>query len=56
MANDIPMIPVIEGVDWYQYDTTSIGGWPTPDDPYALPAVWALPDNGVVLTHLYPTK
>ena len=56
MASDIPMIPVTEGVDWYQYDTTSIGGWPTPDDPYALPAVWALPDNGVVLTHLYPTK
>ena len=56
MATDIPMIPVTEGVDWYQYDTTSIGGWPTPDDPYALPAVWALPDNGVVLTHLYPTK
>jgi peptide/nickel transport system substrate-binding protein len=56
MANDVPVIPVTEGVDWYQYDTTNIGGWPTPDDPYALPAVWALPDNGVVLTHLYLTK
>jgi peptide/nickel transport system substrate-binding protein len=56
MANDVPFIPVVEGVDWYQYDTTAIGGWPTQDDPYALPAVWALPDNGVVLTHLYPTK
>jgi peptide/nickel transport system substrate-binding protein len=54
MANDVPVIPVCEGVDWYQYDTTDIGGWPTPDDPYALPAVWATPDNGVVLTHLYP--
>ncbi|HLX34384.1 MAG TPA: ABC transporter substrate-binding protein [Candidatus Limnocylindrales bacterium] len=56
MANDIPVIPVTEGVDWYQYDTTSIGGWPTPDDPYAQPPVWATPDNGVVLTHLYPTQ
>ncbi len=56
MVNDIPMIPVTEGVSWYQYDTTSIGGWPTPEDPYALPAVWQVPDNGVVLTHLYPTK
>jgi peptide/nickel transport system substrate-binding protein len=56
MATYVPVIPVCEGVDWYQYDTTSIGGWPTKDDPYALPAVWALPDNGVVLTHLYPTK
>jgi peptide/nickel transport system substrate-binding protein len=56
MANDVPVIPVVCGVDWYQYDTTNIGGWPTPDDPYAAPAVWSLPDNGVVLTHLYPTK
>jgi len=56
MANDVPVIPVVEGVDWYQYDTTAIGGWPTPDDPYAQPPVWANPDNGVVLTHLYPTQ
>jgi peptide/nickel transport system substrate-binding protein len=54
MANEYPVIPVTEGVSWYQYDTTDIGGWPTQDDPYALPAAWALPDNGVVLTHLYP--
>jgi peptide/nickel transport system substrate-binding protein len=56
MANDYPVIPVVEGVLWYQYDTTAIGGWPTPEDPFAQPPVWALPDNGVVLTHLYPTK
>lgn len=56
MVNDVPVIPVTEGVDWYQYDTTAIGGWPTPDDPYAQPPVWATPDNGVVLTHLYPTQ
>ncbi len=55
MVNDIPFVPVTEGVDWYQYDTKNIGGWPTPSDPYAQPPVWALPDNGVVLTHLYPT-
>ncbi len=54
MASQIPFVPVTEGVDWYQYDTSNIGGWPTPSDPYAQPPVWALPDNGVVLTHLYP--
>ena len=54
MATQVPVIPVVEGVDWYQYDTTSIGGWPTQDDPYAQPAPWNIPDNGVVLTHLYP--
>ena len=56
MNDDLPVIPVVEGVDWYQYDTTAIGGWPTPDDPYAQPPVWAVPDNGVVLTHLFPTQ
>ncbi|MBV8445987.1 MAG: ABC transporter substrate-binding protein, partial [Candidatus Dormibacteraeota bacterium] len=29
MVQDIPVIPVTEGVDWYQYDTTHFGGWPT---------------------------
>ncbi|MGA8016522.1 MAG: ABC transporter substrate-binding protein [Candidatus Dormiibacterota bacterium] len=55
MVQSIPFVPVTEGVTWYQYDTTDFGGWPSPQDPYALPAVWATPDNGVVLTHLYPT-
>jgi peptide/nickel transport system substrate-binding protein len=54
MVQDVPVIPVTEGVDWYQYDTTSFGGWPTPSDPYAQPPVWAYPDNGAVLTRLYP--
>jgi peptide/nickel transport system substrate-binding protein len=56
MVQDVPVIPVVEGVDWYQYDTTSFGGWPTPQNPYAQPPVWATPDNGVVLTHLYPVS
>ena len=56
MAKDLPVIPIVEGVDWYQYDTTSFGGWPTPSNPYAQPPVWATPDNGVVLTRLYPVS
>ncbi len=56
MAQDLPVIPVVEGVDWYQYDTTSFGGWPTPANPYAQPPVWATPDNGMVLTRLYPVS
>ena len=56
MLNDIPFIPVTQGVDWYQYDTTKIGGWPTQSNPYAQPSPYVAPDNGVVLTHLYPTS
>ena len=55
MVDEIPFIPTTEGVDWYQYDTTNIGGWPTQSNPYAQPSPYSFPDNGLVLTHLYPT-
>jgi peptide/nickel transport system substrate-binding protein len=55
MVDQIPFIPVTEGVDWFQYDTTSTGGWPTESNPFAQPSPYASPDNGQVLTHLYPT-
>jgi peptide/nickel transport system substrate-binding protein len=54
MLRGVPVIPMTEEVDWYQYDTAKIGGWPTPSDPYAQPAAYAYPDMGVVLLHLYP--
>ncbi|MGO9558476.1 MAG: ABC transporter substrate-binding protein [Acidimicrobiales bacterium] len=53
MLADVPVIPVTEEVDWYQYDTENIGGWVTSSDPYAQPAQYASPDWGVVLLHLY---
>jgi peptide/nickel transport system substrate-binding protein len=56
MLNDVPIIPVVEAVDWYQYDTSSFSGWPTPSDPYAQPAVYAYPDMEQVLLHLQPVK
>ncbi len=54
MLSQVPFIPVVEGVDWYQYDTTSFSGWPTSSNPYAQPPVWAFPDNEQVLLHLSP--
>jgi peptide/nickel transport system substrate-binding protein len=53
MLEDVPVIPIVEGVAWYQYSTKDFAGWPTPEDPYAAPAPWNLPDWEVVLTHLY---
>ena len=53
MLQDVPVIPVTEQVDWYQYDTQDIGGWVTPSNPYAQPAQYIWPDWGVVLLHLY---
>jgi len=53
MLEDVPVIPVTEGVAWYEYSTKNIAGWPTPGDPYAAPAPWNLPDWEVTLIHLY---
>jgi peptide/nickel transport system substrate-binding protein len=53
MLDDIPVIPTTEGVDWFQYNTAKIGGWPTKDDPYAQPSAFSVPDVGQVLTHIY---
>ena len=43
----------MEAVDWYQYNTGKITGWPTPGNPYAQ-AAYAYPDMEQVLLHLQP--
>ncbi|MBA8793553.1 peptide/nickel transport system substrate-binding protein [Friedmanniella endophytica] len=54
MLSEVPVIPVTEGVSWFQYSTKDITGWPTAQDPYALPAPYALPDVEQVLLRLSP--
>jgi peptide/nickel transport system substrate-binding protein len=50
---DIPMIPTTESVDWFQYNTADILGWPTPSNPYAEPAAYKAIDAEQVILHLY---
>ena len=54
MTTDVPIIPVVEAVDWYQYDTGPFSGWPTPNNPYAQPSAYSYPDNEQVLLRLAP--
>ena len=54
VLGDVPFIPITEEVGWFQYNTSSFTGWPSPSDPYALPAAYAYPDMGQVLLHLSP--
>jgi peptide/nickel transport system substrate-binding protein len=54
MVRDVPIIPVTEGGDWYQYNTKSLTGWVTPNNAYAKPAAYEVPDWGVLLLHLRP--
>ncbi len=56
MLQDVPVIPVTESVDWFQYDTGSFSGWPTPGNPYAQPAAYNYPDWGQVMLRLAPIK
>jgi peptide/nickel transport system substrate-binding protein len=54
MLSDVPIIPITQAVNWFQYNTASFSGWPTPSDPYAMPAIYTAPDMGQVLLHLVP--
>jgi peptide/nickel transport system substrate-binding protein len=56
MLKEVPVIPVTESVDWFQYDTGAFNGWPTPSNPYAQPAAYNYPDWAQVMMHLTPKK
>jgi peptide/nickel transport system substrate-binding protein len=54
MLKEVPVIPVTEQVDFYQYDTSHISGWADPSNPLAQPAPFNTPDIEVMLLHLTP--
>jgi len=54
MLSDVPVIPMTQSVDWFQYDTSKFSGWPTPSNPYAQPAPYNVPDWEVVMLRLTP--
>jgi peptide/nickel transport system substrate-binding protein len=51
---DVPVIPVVQSVIWYEYNTNAFSGWPTASDPYAQPGPAQNPDFGWVLLHIAP--
>jgi peptide/nickel transport system substrate-binding protein len=56
MLQEVPVIPIVESVDWFQYDTGSFSGWVTQSNPYAQPAAYNYPDWGQQMMNLQPTK
>ena len=54
MLKQVPVIPVTESVDWYQYSTLNFKGWVTQSNPYAQPAPYNYPDWGQMLLNLGP--
>jgi peptide/nickel transport system substrate-binding protein len=54
MLTEVPVIPVTESVDWYQYNTSHFTGWVTQQNPYAQPAAYSYPDWGQMMMRLAP--
>ena len=52
---DMPYIPVMTGGTTSEYNAAKFDGWPTEDDLYAFPAIWASPDNAQIFKNLTPT-
>jgi peptide/nickel transport system substrate-binding protein len=51
----MPYIPVLTGGTTSEFNVDKFTGWPTQDDLYAFPAVWASPDNAQIFKSLKPT-
>jgi len=56
MVTQYPVIPILEEVDWFQYNSKDFTGYPTKTNPYAQPGLYNEPDWGVVLLKLKPLK
>jgi peptide/nickel transport system substrate-binding protein len=58
MANNLPVIPLLDAVQFFEYTTTHWTGWPTPQDPYAIGSSYQLAagDNEQVILHLVPVS
>jgi peptide/nickel transport system substrate-binding protein len=55
IAADMPYIPIMTGGTTSEFNAKKFSGWPTLDDLYAFPAVWASPDNAQIYKALKPT-
>ena len=51
----MPYIPIMTGGTTSEFHADKFTGWPTLDDMYAFPAIWASPDNSQIFKTLVPT-
>jgi peptide/nickel transport system substrate-binding protein len=58
MADQMPVIPVLDAVQFFEYTTTHWTGWPTPQNPYCVGSAYSLAagDNEQVILHLTPAS
>lgn len=56
LAEKLPIIPLVYGATWYEYNDSKYTGWPTAKNPYVSPAPWSWPAPEIVLMHLKPVS
>ncbi|WP_433431576.1 ABC transporter substrate-binding protein [Nonomuraea sp. CA-141351] len=54
MVEKLPTVPLFYSPGWAQFRTDKYVGWPSEQDPYAMPSPYDSPDAAVVLLHLKP--
>lgn len=55
-VQQMPVVPLLNAADWYEYSTKHFTGWPSQDNPYARGPDYAAPDNEIIITHLQPAS
>ncbi|HEX6509888.1 MAG TPA: ABC transporter substrate-binding protein [Chloroflexota bacterium] len=40
VAANVPVVPIMNSANWYEYNTKKFVGWPTAKNPYDLPPPW----------------
>ncbi len=54
MVEKLPVVPLFYSPSWAEFRTSKYTGWPSEQDPYAMPSPYSSPDAAVVLLHLKP--
>ena len=55
IVEEMPYIPILTGGTTSEFNAAKFTGWPTLDNLYAFPAIWASPDNAQIFKALKPT-
>ena len=52
-AENMPFIPVFSNPTWFQYSTSRVDGWPTPENPYVHPVFYTVGKKTLIFNNLY---
>ena len=55
IVENMPYIHIMTGGTTSEFHAAKFTGWPTLDNMYAFPAVWASPDSSQIYKKLVPT-